>query len=118
MAYFDALARMFEQAPRTTTSLSDNIQSGLLVSFEYVRNVCRQLGYSVADDMDVLFSESDSSFQAGVRQLVITDQLDPSCLVGRARRELQWRKASIDSTALGILRETHCRETQHKNKNV
>ena len=63
-AYFDALVRMFQQ--ETTNILAGNIQSGLLLWLDRVRNVCHGFGYGVGDDMDILLSEFVQSFSTGV----------------------------------------------------
>jgi|ERR1700678_93480 hypothetical protein len=64
--YFDALVRMFGQALKTLNTLAVNVQSELIVRLERVRDISRELGYGVADHMDVLLSEFVPAFQRGV----------------------------------------------------
>ncbi len=61
-AYFDALVRMFAEALKATTAVPINLQRSLVPRLERVRDIGRQLGYGVGDDMDVLLSEFDSAF--------------------------------------------------------
>jgi hypothetical protein len=63
-AYVDALVRMFAQALEGTSGLRTNVQSSLLSRLDHVRSIGRLLGYGVGEDMDVLFAQFDSSFQA------------------------------------------------------
>jgi hypothetical protein len=63
-AYLDALMRMFAQALKATSDLNRKAQKGFLTRLDRVRTIARQLGYGVGDDMDVLLSEFDSSFQS------------------------------------------------------
>ena len=63
-AYFDALVRMFGHALQTTKRLATDAQSKLHSRLDQVRGVGRQLGYGVGEDMDVLLTEFESSFQA------------------------------------------------------
>jgi len=65
-AYFEALVRMFAQALKTTTALPMNIQTSLLSRLDRVRDVGRQVGYGIGEDMDVLLTDFASSFQARV----------------------------------------------------
>lgn len=60
--YFDALVRMFAEALKATTAVPINLQRTLVPRLERVRDISRQLGYGVGDDMDVLLSEFDSAF--------------------------------------------------------
>src|SRR5438128_2020195 len=62
-AYFDALVRMFEQALKTTTTLTANVRSGLLARLDRVRSMSHEFGYGVGDDMDVLLSEFGLGFR-------------------------------------------------------
>lgn len=55
--YFDALVRMFEQALNTVNTLTADVQVDLIARLERVRNMSREFGYDVADNMDVLLSE-------------------------------------------------------------
>jgi hypothetical protein len=55
--YLDALVRMFEQALHTTSSLSANVQRGLIGRLDNVRNLSHGLGHGIGDNMDVLLSE-------------------------------------------------------------
>lgn len=64
-AYLDALVRMFEQSLKTMSDLTGKLQKRFLTRLDRVRTIARQLGYGVGDDMDVLLSEFDSSFQSG-----------------------------------------------------
>jgi hypothetical protein len=63
-AYLDALVRMFAQALKATSDLNRKAQKGFLTRLDRVRTIARQLGYGVGDDIDVLLSEFDSSFQS------------------------------------------------------
>lgn len=60
-AYFDALVRTFEQALKATASLTGKVQKGFLARLDRVRDIGRQLGNGVGEDMDVLLSEFDLS---------------------------------------------------------
>ena len=62
-AYFDALVRMFEQALKTTTTLTANVRSRLLARLDRVRSMSHEFGYGVGDDMDVLLSEFGLGFR-------------------------------------------------------
>ena len=64
-AYLDALVRMFQPALRVTSDLNRNAQKSCLTRLDRVRTIARQPGYGVGEDMDVLLSEFDSSFQSG-----------------------------------------------------
>jgi hypothetical protein len=55
---------MFEQALEATTNLTGNVQNGFLARLDRVRNIGRQLGNGVGEDMDVLLSEFDLSVHA------------------------------------------------------
>jgi hypothetical protein len=55
--YFDALVRMFAQALRMIRALPDNVQGALIVRLESVRDISREFGYGVVDELDVLLSE-------------------------------------------------------------
>jgi hypothetical protein len=55
--YFDALIRMFEQALKTANALPGGVRGNLITRLERVRNMSRDFGYGVADNMDVLLSE-------------------------------------------------------------
>jgi hypothetical protein len=55
--YFDALLRMFAQALRMIRALPDNVQDALIVRLESVRDISREFGYGVVDEMDVLLSQ-------------------------------------------------------------
>ncbi len=61
--YFDALVRMFEQSLKITNTLAGNARRGLLTRLDRVRNISREFGYGVGDEMDVLLSEFVPSFQ-------------------------------------------------------
>jgi hypothetical protein len=61
--YFDALVRMFEQSLKITNTLAGNVRRGLLTRLDRVRNISREFGYGVGDEMDVLLSEFVPSFQ-------------------------------------------------------
>ena len=64
--YFDALVRMFEQALKTVNTLAANVQGDLIARLERVRNISREFGYGIADDMDVLLSEFVPTFRRRV----------------------------------------------------
>jgi hypothetical protein len=64
--YFDALVRMFEQALKTVNTLAANVQGDLIARVERVRNISREFGYGIADDMDVLLSEFVPTFRRRV----------------------------------------------------
>jgi hypothetical protein len=55
--HWDALVHMFKRALHTTGSLPANAQRGLIGRLDNVRNLSRELGYGVGDDIDILFSE-------------------------------------------------------------
>jgi len=61
--YFDALVRMFEQSLKITNTLAGNARRGLLTRLDRVRNISREFGYDVGDEMDVLLSEFVPAFQ-------------------------------------------------------
>ena len=61
--YFDALVRMFEQSLKITNTLAGNARRVLLTRLDRVRNISREFGYGVGDEMDVLLSEFVPSFQ-------------------------------------------------------
>jgi len=61
--YFDALVRMFEQSLKITNTLAGNARRGLLTRLDRVRNISREFGYGVGDEMDVLLSEFVPSFR-------------------------------------------------------
>lgn len=63
-AYLNALVRTFEQALKATGNLTGKIQNGFLARLESVRNIGRQLGNGVGENMDVLLSEFDLSVHA------------------------------------------------------
>jgi hypothetical protein len=65
--YFDALVRMFEQALNTVNTLTADVQGDLIARLERVRNMSREFGYDVADDMEVLLSELVPPLQREVR---------------------------------------------------
>jgi hypothetical protein len=54
---------MFEQALKTTITLTAHVQDGLLARLDRVRSISHEFGYGVGDDMDVLLSEVVPSFQ-------------------------------------------------------
>jgi hypothetical protein len=55
--YLDALVRMFARALETTTSLSANVQNGLIDRLDNVRNLSHEFGYGIGHNMDVRLSE-------------------------------------------------------------
>ena len=61
--YFDALVRMFERSLKITNTLAGNARRVLLTRLDRVRNISREFGYGVGDEMDVLLSEFVPSFQ-------------------------------------------------------
>jgi len=63
--YFDALARMFEQALKACGSLPEDREQALLVRLDAVRQLSRNLGYGVDDEMDDLLAAA--GFDAGSR---------------------------------------------------
>jgi hypothetical protein len=65
--YFDALIRMFEQALKTVNTLPAGVQGNLITRLERVRNMSREFGYDVADNMEVLLSEFVLGGQGEVR---------------------------------------------------
>jgi hypothetical protein len=48
---------MFAQALRMVRALPANVQDALIVRLESVRDISREFGYGVADEMGVLLSE-------------------------------------------------------------
>ena len=60
-AYLDALVRMFEHALKTAANLTGNVQRSFLSRLNRVRNIGRQLGDGIGEEMDVLLSEFESS---------------------------------------------------------
>src|ERR1035437_3895028 len=52
--YFDALVRMFEQAIRSTNTLSATGRDGLIARLDRVREISHSFGYGVGDHMDFL----------------------------------------------------------------
>lgn len=56
-AYFDALARMFEQALKVSVSLPVAQRDALLERLGEVRRISHHVGYGVGDDMDRLLAE-------------------------------------------------------------
>ncbi len=52
--YLDSLVRTFAQALRIVRSLPANVQDALIVRLESVRDISREFGYGVTDEMDVL----------------------------------------------------------------
>jgi hypothetical protein len=55
--YFDALARMFEQALKTIAALPEGKRPELLARLDAVRRMSHDFGYGVGDDMDALLAE-------------------------------------------------------------
>ena len=55
--YFDALVRMFEQAIRSTNTLSATGRDGLIARLDRVREISHAFGYGVGDDMDFLLAK-------------------------------------------------------------
>ena len=55
--YFDALVRMFEQAIRSTNTLSATGRDGLIARLDRVREISHSFGYGVGDDMDFLLAK-------------------------------------------------------------
>lgn len=53
-AYLDALVRTFEEALKATGDLTGKVPNGFVHRLESVRNIGRQLGDGVGEDMDVL----------------------------------------------------------------
>jgi hypothetical protein len=64
--YFDALVRMFEQALKNLGTLTIKVQGELIARLERVRDISREFGYGVGDDMDVLLSEFVPASQRAV----------------------------------------------------
>ena len=60
-AYLDALVRTFEQALQAAAKLTGKVQNEFLARLDRVRNIGRQLGNGVGEDMDVLLSEFELS---------------------------------------------------------
>jgi len=56
-AYFDALARMFEQALKTIADLPDEGQPAFWTRLDGVRRISHNFGYGVGDGMDDLLAE-------------------------------------------------------------
>lgn len=54
--YFDALARMFEQALKVITKLPEEPRTELLSRLDTVRRISHNFGYGVGDDMDDLLA--------------------------------------------------------------
>lgn len=75
--YFDALVRMFEQALKTANTLPTGVRGNLIARLERVRNISREFGYDVADNMEVLLlefvpgSEREVRFQHDARVDVV-----------------------------------------------
>jgi hypothetical protein len=55
--YFDALARMFEQALKLVNALSAHRRDDLITRLNRVRVIGHEFGYGVGDDMDFLLSK-------------------------------------------------------------
>jgi hypothetical protein len=55
--YFDALARMFEQALKTIASLPEIQRPPLWARLDAVRGISHNFGYGVGDNMDLLLAE-------------------------------------------------------------
>jgi hypothetical protein len=55
--YFDALVRMFEQALKLANTLSVDRRDDLVARLDRVRDISRDFGYGVVDDMDDLIGE-------------------------------------------------------------
>ena len=55
-AYFNALVRMFEQALKTVSQLSDSDRNPLIIRLDRVRIISHNFGYGVGDDMDSLLA--------------------------------------------------------------
>lgn len=55
--YFDALARMFEQALKIIAALPDEVRPPLWARLDEVRRISHNFGYGVGDDMDELLAE-------------------------------------------------------------
>lgn len=53
-AYLDALVPTFEEPLRATGDLTGKVHNGFVHRLESVRNIGRQLGDGVGEDMDVL----------------------------------------------------------------
>jgi hypothetical protein len=56
-SYFDALVRMFEQALKTACALPMAQREPLLDRLETVRDICRNFGYGVGDEVADLWAE-------------------------------------------------------------
>ena len=63
-AYLDALVRTFAQALKATARLTGTTQNEFLARLDRVRNIGRQLGNGVGEDMNVLLSEFELSGHA------------------------------------------------------
>src|ERR1035438_2576101 len=55
--YFNAMVRMFEQAPKIVNTLSVERRDDLLTRLDRVRVTSHEIGYGVGDDMDFLMSK-------------------------------------------------------------
>ena len=55
--YLDALVRMFAQALKVVVALPENSRSDFVARLDAVRDVCRNVGYGVAEEMDALLAE-------------------------------------------------------------
>lgn len=58
-AYFDALVRVFAEALKATASLTGSVKKSFLARLDHVRNISRQLGSGIGEEMDVLLAESE-----------------------------------------------------------
>ncbi len=58
--YFDALARMFEQALKFANRLPASGRDSLVTRLERVRDISHKFGYGVGDDMDFLLAKYTS----------------------------------------------------------
>jgi hypothetical protein len=55
--YLNALVRVFEQALSIAKTLPAESRDALLDRLDRVRDICRNFGYGVADEMDDIFAE-------------------------------------------------------------
>ena len=55
--YLNALVRVFEQALNIAKTLPAESRDALLDRLDRVRDICRNFGYGVADEMDDIFAE-------------------------------------------------------------
>ena len=55
--YFNALVRMFEQALKVASTLTDQRRDEFMTRLDRVRATSRNIGYGVEDDMDSLMSK-------------------------------------------------------------